>query len=91
MTLLRGLLDLSGGALLADTLLHKVMPLLVPLFWLAFVRKGGLALARSFFLGLYPIAYFIYALARGSVEGKYAYPFIDLARSGPPPWLSMRC
>ena len=40
--LLRGLLELSGGAHLADTLLHIVVPLLVPLFWLVFVPRGHL-------------------------------------------------
>lgn len=83
MTLLRGLLELSGGAWLADALLHKVVPVLVPLYWLAFVRKGGLGWRDPFLWSLYPITYFIYALALGSAEGKYAYPFIDLAALGP--------
>jgi len=42
MLLLRGLVELSGGAILADTLLHKVVPVLVPLYWLAFAPKGKL-------------------------------------------------
>ncbi len=31
---------------------------------------------------LYPLAYFSYALARGGIEAKYAYPFIDVAQLG---------
>ena len=84
MTLLRGLLDLSGGALLADTLLHKVTPLLVPAWWLLFAAKGRLQWRDPALWALFPLAYFPYALVRGAVEGKYAYPFIDVAALGWP-------
>ena len=80
--LLRGLVELSGGAILADTLLHKIVPVLVPLYWLAFAPKGDLRWRHAFAWSLYPLAYFAYALVRGSVEGRYAYPFIDVARIG---------
>ncbi len=82
MLLLRGLVELSGGALLADTLLHKVVPVLVPLYWLAFAPKGRLRWRHAFAWSLYPLAYFAYALVRGSFEGRYAYPFIDVAEIG---------
>lgn len=82
MTLLRGLLDLSGGALLADTLLHKVTPLLVTLWWLAFAPKGALRWRDPAVWALFPLAYFPYALARGAAEGVYAYPFINVAKLG---------
>jgi hypothetical protein len=82
MTLLRGLVELSGGALLADTLLHKVVPVLVPAFWLLFGPKGGLRWRDPAVWSIYPIAYFAYALARGAIEGRYAYPFIDLGALG---------
>ncbi|MDQ3074296.1 MAG: Pr6Pr family membrane protein [Pseudomonadota bacterium] len=83
MTLLRGMLELSGGALLADALLHKCVPLLVPSFWLAFAPKGQLGWRDPWWWSLYPCAYFAYALMRGSAEGAYAYPFIDLGTLGP--------
>ena len=82
MLLLRGLVELSGGALLADTLLHKVVPVLVPLYWLAFAPKGELRWRHAFAWSLYPLAYFAYALVRGSFEGRYAYPFMDVAQIG---------
>lgn len=82
MTLLRGMIELSGGALLADALLHVWVPLLVPLFWLAFASKGKLGWRAPWWWSLYPLAYFAYALARGSAEGAYAYPFIDLDALG---------
>lgn len=81
--LLRGLLELSGGARLADLLLHTATPILVPLYWLAFAPKGGLARHDPWLWALYPLAYFIYALARGAAEGRYAYPFLDAGRLAP--------
>ncbi|MDO7834386.1 Pr6Pr family membrane protein [Sphingobium sp. HBC34] len=80
--LLRGLLSLSGGALLADTLLHKVTPLLAPLWWIAFARKGRLGWRDPWIWAVFPAAYLPYALLRGLAEGKYAYPFIDVAALG---------
>ena len=82
--LLRGLLELSGGAALADLLMHKVTPVLVPLWWLAFADKGGLRRRDCLLWALYPLAYFGYALVRGKAEGRYAYPFIDVASLGEP-------
>ena len=79
-TLLRGLLDLSGGALLADTILHKVTPVLVALWWLAFAPKRRLRWKHPLRWALFPLAYLPYALVRGKVEGVYAYPFINLDR-----------
>ena len=87
-TLLRGLLDLSGGALLADTLLHKVTPVIAALWWLLFAPKGRLGWRAPLLWALYPLIYFAYALARGAAEGVYAYPFIDVAKLGWPPVLT---
>ncbi len=80
--LLRGLLDLSGGALLADTLLHKVTPVLAPLYWLIFARKGHLHYRDPLIWAIFPALYLPYALLRGAAEGSYAYPFISVAKLG---------
>ena len=80
--LLRGLLELSGGALVADALLHQVVPILVPLYWLLLGNKGGLRWRHPFLWTLYPLLYLVYALVRGQLEGRYAYPFIDVAALG---------
>ena len=83
MTLLRGLLELSGGALLADTLLHKVVadrhdPVV------AAVRARGRACKYNapLWWALYPLAYFAYAVARGLNGDKYPYPFMDVGKLG---------
>lgn len=86
--LLHGLLELSGGAALADILLHKVTPVLVPLFWLVFVQHGQLTPRAAIGWAALPLAYFIYALVRGRFEGKYAYPFLDVEKLGWPQTLA---
>ena len=79
---LRGLQELSGGASLANFLLHYASPVLVLLFWLAFAPKGALRYGNPLLWVIYPLAYGGYAVARGAVDGKYAYPFIDVAQIG---------
>ncbi len=86
-TLLSGMPQLSGAAGLADILLHKVTPLLVPAWWLAFAPKGRLGPRDPVLWALAPMAYFTYALVRGRIDGKYAYSFIDVAQHGWPPVL----
>jgi len=83
MTLLRGLLELSGSALLADTLLHKVSPVAMALWWLFFAPRAKLKKSDPIWWAAYPLAYFVYALVRGHYEGKYPYPFVDLGKLGP--------
>ena len=83
MTLLRGLLELSGGALLADTLLHKVSPIAMTLWWLFFAPRARLKARDPIWWAAYPLAYFIYALVRGHYDGRYPYPFMDLGKLGP--------
>lgn len=80
--LLRGLLSLSGGALLADTLLHKVTPIMAPLWWIAFAPKGMLQRRDPWLWAIFPAAYLPYALLRGMAGGKYAYPFINIDTLG---------
>lgn len=82
--LLQGLLSLSGGAALADLLMHKVTPVLVALWWLAFAAKGGLTRRDPWLWMLYPLGYFAYALARAVADGVYPYPFIDASSLGWP-------
>ena len=83
-TLLVGLVELSGGALLADFLNHTLTPILVPLWWLAFAKKGAPPLARPAGCGrsCLPLAYFPYGILRAGPEGKYPYPFMDVDKLG---------
>ncbi len=80
--LLWGLLELSGGSALVDRLLHVVTPACAPLFWIFFARKGGLAWRDPLLWAIYPLAYLVYAIARGVTTGKYAYPFLNVLTLG---------
>lgn len=71
--LLRGLLELSGGAKLADTILHYVTPIAVLVFWLLLAPKGQLTRRDPLRWVAFPSAYLVYALVRGTIEGKFAY------------------
>ena len=82
--LLQGLFHLSGGALVADVLLHKVSPVLMALWWLFYAPRAQLKWSAPLWWALYPLAYFAYALLRGSIDHLYPYPFIDLGKLG---WL----
>jgi len=82
--LLHGLLHLSGGAKLANIIMHYVVPVLVPLYWLVFSPKGELKRRDPLLWSIFPLAYLPYALVRGAIEKKYPYPFIDVAKLGWP-------
>lgn len=82
-TLLHGLVRLEGGALIADMLLHYVVPTITVVYWLVVAPKYGLRWHHPLLWSLYPLAYFGYALVRGSIEGIYPYPFMDLEKLGP--------
>jgi hypothetical protein len=84
MTLLRGLMHLNGAALIADTLFHKVSPVLMALWWLLFAPRAKLRWSAPILWAIYPLGYLIYVLARGRMDGRYPYPFIDVGKLG---WL----
>lgn len=72
----------QGLDLLADVLLHYVMPGLFLLWWWRAVRARDLHWRVLFWWWVYPLGYFAYVLVRGALWGVYPYPFIDLATLG---------
>lgn len=84
--LLEGLHHLRGPALVADFLLHKVSPILMALWWLLFAPRGRLQWSAPAWWSIYPIVYFAYVIARGQLDHRYPYPFIDVAKLG---WLQV--
>ncbi len=73
---------LHGGDLLGDILLHQVLPVGVPLYWLALVPKGRLRGTDPLRFAAYPLAYLGYTLVRGAFDARYPYPFLDVGRLG---------
>lgn len=80
--LLQGVMIPKGLGIPANFLMHKVTPVLVPLYWLGFVSKGAVRRIDPLLWAGYPFAYLFYALARGLGGDRYAYPFIDPAQHG---------
>lgn len=74
----------QGLQLVADVLLHYVMPPLFLVYWWWGVPKQVLhpvAIPRWM---VYPLGYALYALVLGAIRGRYPYPFIDVIALGYP-------
>ncbi|MGO9674750.1 MAG: Pr6Pr family membrane protein [Methylocella sp.] len=80
--LLRGLYRWTGSVLVADRILHVVLPIFYPLYWLAFIEKGHIKRVYPLVWMIFPILYFIYILLRGAILDVYPYPFLDVAKLG---------
>jgi hypothetical protein len=80
--LLRNVWQPQGWQLVADVLLHAVNPVLFALYWWWCGRSPSVGYKAIVAWTAYPLAYFIYATARGLAGGFYAYPFIDVATLG---------
>ena len=81
-TILRSLWKPEGLQLLADNLLHSIIPFLYLVFWIFFVRKQSLQWKDMFPWLIYPLGYLIYILIRGAYFRVYPYPFVDVAQLG---------
>ncbi len=80
--LLRTLWAPTGLHKVADALLHDLLPLAYTCWWVGFAPKGGLIWAQPARWLAYPLAYFAFAVALGSLTGRYLYPFINLGALG---------
>jgi hypothetical protein len=80
--LLRQLWQPHGWQIVADNILHVVMPVLFLLHWWLAVPKATLRWPQIVVWQLYPAAYFAYALTRGAVNHWYPYPFLDVNTLG---------
>jgi len=81
-TVLRGLVPLSGWNLFLDTMLHVVIPILYLLYWSLMRPKGNLEYRNGLYWVIFPMAYLIYSLIRGSIVHWYPYPFLNADKSG---------
>jgi hypothetical protein len=75
--LLRNTWNPQGARLIADVLLHYVVPALYLIYWWFTASRTPLGWMNSLIWSLYPTFYLVYALIRGSISGAYPYPFID--------------
>jgi hypothetical protein len=85
--LLGGLTHATMWDWLGDRIHHVVMPVLVPLWWLAFAPKGKLTWSDPLRWSLFPLAYAAYIFLRVGLETPgpevaYPYFFMDANRLG---------
>jgi hypothetical protein len=71
-----------GLQMVADELLHLVIPVLFILYWLIFAPKARLQWKNVFPWLIYPVLYILFILIRGALSGFYPYPFIDVKKLG---------
>jgi len=79
---LAGLYELHGLAFFADTMLHKVTPIVFVLGWLLAAPRGVLTWRTVWWSLLYPLAWLAFTLPRGALTGFYPYPFVDAGALG---------
>lgn len=80
--LLREVWDPQGAQLIANNLLHYVVPIASLAHWLASPPHAPLPIRAPLLWAWYPLAYTVYALLRGLWLGTYPYHFIDVAALG---------
>jgi len=72
----------QGIGLVADELLHDVMPLLFLFYWIIFVPKNSLKWTDALKFLVYPLTYIVYSVIRGGITGDYPYWFADVGVLG---------
>jgi len=76
------LLDLESWALVADNLLHTVVPVLAVVGWLMFGPRGLTSRRITWLSAIFPVAWLIFTLIRGPIVHFYPYPFVDVIHLG---------
>jgi len=80
--LLRPLLHLDGADLVADKLLHLVVPVLAVLGWLVFGPRPRIEWPGCLRAAVWPLAWLAVMLVAGGLTGWYPYPFLDHREHG---------
>lgn len=80
--LLRHVWNPQGLQLLADVVMHYIVPALVVIYSVMALRRAPLRWTSPLWWSLYPVGYFAYVLVRGALMGRYPYHFIDVSQLG---------
>jgi hypothetical protein len=79
---LSGLLDLETWGLVADHVLHTIVPIAAVIGWLVWGPRGRTS-ARIVKLSLvFPVCWLAFTLIRGAIVDFYPYPFVEVNRLG---------
>lgn len=80
--ILRNLWKPEGLQLLADNLLHVIVPLTYLAYWFIYTPKRSLTWKDGLAWLWLPLAYLVYSLIRGKATGWYPYPFLNVDSLG---------
>jgi hypothetical protein len=80
--LLRPLLHLHGADLVADKLLHLVVPAVAVIGWLVFGPRPRTSWTSSVPATVWPLGWLVVILTQGALSGWYPYPFLDHREHG---------
>ena len=80
--LLRNTWNPKGMELIADHILHDLIPALYIIQWIFYFRGPGLHQKHLFYWLILPLIYLIYVLVRGAWVGAYPYPFLKVSALG---------
>jgi hypothetical protein len=79
---LRHLYVFKGLHAITTEIQHVVVPVLAAVYWIIYVPKHSLPWSTLLPWLIYPFIYLIIALLRGSLDGFYPYPFLNVADLG---------
>jgi len=74
--------DPKGLNLVAQIILHTIVPLAFMLDWLVYTRRGFVSWRTAGGALVLPLLYGIWTLAHGAWTGFYPYPFLDVGQLG---------
>ncbi|WP_051267367.1 Pr6Pr family membrane protein [Nakamurella lactea] len=77
-------MGLHGADLLADRLLHVVVPLLAVIGFVVFGPRKRVSVRDLLLTLVWPLAWIGYTLIHGVIADWYPYPFVDVAANGYP-------
>ncbi len=80
--ILRHLTNLTGWDLVADVILHYVMPILFVIDWLFLVPKETLKAKDGLVWLAFPVIYLVWTFIHGAYSGFYPYPFLNVGELG---------
>ena len=66
----------------ADTVVHRIMPIVIVTDWLIAPPRTRLTLRAGLIWLSYPVLFLAYSLIRGPIVAWYPYPFLTPARVG---------
>jgi len=65
-----------------DSVLHRVMPIVMMADWLIAPPHRAITFRQSLWWLAFPLAWTAFTLVRGAIDGRYPYPFLDPANGG---------